>query len=91
MPLVKNEGKRGVVLASVSSKGLEQLLELDIVEGPTKIGNHGTMTDRDPGWIIGKTLFSLQLTLNIIGNKMLGVCSSAGAREVLLLNKHCLR
>lgn len=45
MPLVKNEGKRGVVLASVSSKGLEQLLELEIVEGPTKTGNHGTMTD----------------------------------------------
>ena len=45
MSLVKNEGKRGVVLVSMSNKGLEQLLELDIVEGLTKIGNHGTMTD----------------------------------------------
>ena len=41
---------------------------------------------RDPAWIMGETLFSLKLKLNIIGNKMLGVRSSAGAREALLIN-----
>ena len=40
----------------------------------------------NPAWIMGETLFSLKLKLNIIGNKMLGVRSSAGAREALLIN-----